>query len=87
MNNFSIYSIVLWFCILFDFIINLVLVFFFVPVLGIEASITKFLDAAKAVEADFLRKQMYSRVHHPREVTQDVRVAENLSFYLLLFHE
>lgn len=67
--------------------LNFVLVFFFVPVLGIEASITKFLDAAKAVEADFLRKQMYSRVHHPREVTQDVRVAENLSFYLLLFHE
>ena len=67
--------------------LNLVLVFFFVPVLGIEASITKFLDAAKAVEADFLRKQMYSRVHHPREVTQDVRVAENLSFCVLLFHE
>ena len=81
MNNF--------FCILFDFIINLTSFWFFsfVPVVGIEASITKFLDAAKAVEADFLRKQMYSRVHHPREVTQDVRVAENLSFYLLLFHE
>ncbi|PFX32359.1 uncharacterized protein LOC111320957 [Stylophora pistillata] len=38
---------------------------------GIETSITKFLDASKAVEADFLKKQMYSRVHHPREVTQD----------------
>ncbi|KAL9982408.1 hypothetical protein ACROYT_G004445 [Oculina patagonica] len=38
---------------------------------GVEACITKFLEAAKALEADFLRKQMYSRVKHPQEVTQE----------------
>ena len=46
--------------------------FFCLP-LGVETSITKFLEAAKALEADFLRKQMYSHVNHPQEVTQEVR--------------
>lgn len=38
---------------------------------GVEASIIKFLEAAKSLEADFLRKQMYSRVNHPQEVTKE----------------
>ena len=39
---------------------------------GVEASIVKFLEAAKSLEADFLRKQTYSRVNHPQEVTKEV---------------
>jgi len=38
---------------------------------GVDASIIKFLEAAKSLEADFLRKQMYSRVNHPQEVTKE----------------
>ena len=40
--------------------------------LGVEACIKRFLDSAKSLEADFLRKQMYSRVNHPQEVTKEV---------------
>lgn len=50
-------------------IIKHVLTFFF---LGVEACIKRFLDSAKSLEADFLRKQMYSRVNHPQEVTKEV---------------
>lgn len=32
----------------------------------------KFLEAAKSLEADFLRKQTYCRVNHPQEVTKEV---------------
>lgn len=39
---------------------------------GVEANIKRFLEAAKMLEADFLRKQMYSRVNHPEEVTKEV---------------
>ncbi|XP_029208976.2 mediator of RNA polymerase II transcription subunit 28-like [Acropora millepora] len=38
---------------------------------GVEANIKRFLEAAKMLEADFLRKQMYSRVNHPEEVTKE----------------
>ncbi|CAH3125359.1 unnamed protein product [Porites lobata] len=38
---------------------------------GVEACIKRFLDSAKSLEADFLRKQMYSRVNHPQEVTKE----------------
>ena len=42
--------------------------------LGVEACIKKFLESAKSLEADFLRKQLYSRVNHPQEVTKEVNV-------------
>ncbi|XP_031551712.1 mediator of RNA polymerase II transcription subunit 28-like [Actinia tenebrosa] len=35
--------------------------------LGVEAAITSFLESAKLVEEDFIRKQAYVRVHHPQE--------------------
>jgi len=38
---------------------------------GVETCIKKFLESAKTLEADFLRKQMYSRVNHPQEVTKE----------------
>ncbi|XP_068708775.1 mediator of RNA polymerase II transcription subunit 28-like [Montipora foliosa] len=38
---------------------------------GVEACIKRFLESAKLLEADFLRKQMYSRVNHPQEVTKE----------------
>lgn len=38
---------------------------------GVEANIKRFLEAAKMLESDFLRKQMYSRVNHPEEVTKE----------------
>ena len=56
-------------------------------ILGVEASIRKFLEAAKSLEADFLRKQMYSRVNHPQEVTKEVKFHawRGLSITLFLF--
>ncbi|XP_074615574.1 mediator of RNA polymerase II transcription subunit 28-like isoform X2 [Acropora palmata] len=47
---------------------------------GVEANIKRFLEAAKMLEADFLRKQMYSRVNHPEEVTKEVHFTNSIIF-------
>ena len=39
---------------------------------GMEEKVTKFLQAARNLEADFLAKQFYSRVQHPQEVEKQV---------------
>ena len=61
--------------------------------LGVEANIQRFLEAAKMLEADFLRKQMYICVNHPEEVTKEVCKPSELlkaraeKLYLLLRKE
>jgi hypothetical protein len=40
--------------------------------IGVDAAITRFLESAKLVEEDFIKKQAYARIHHPQETLKQV---------------